>query len=440
MRTELARGPLFAAAISMATGVFLGNPPIILLGVVLLIGGLSAASVGANTPPGVSRAVSMERKNTEAGRLRAVVGEEVAVGWEVVGGDSLVVLYDDLPLQVELGRGTNLRIHDPAAGPMASGYKVRPTKRGALEVPPTVVFTLHPFGMWESESRPIGHAHTIEVEDSTAEVMRMRRLRARGRTTTPDEDRISQGVKTTDFREIRGYSMGDPLKIINWRATAKRSTAGRPELMVNEYEIEGKRAAWFFLDAARYMEVGTNRLNLLDFSSDAALGLVNYLSEHGFRIGGTIYNAADPIVFYPDTGRRQSMKVGEALAKLKPAAAPEGLSVAAERVKGFLAREKPVVFIISRVECAYESNVEGVRRIRGYASSRIARLAPIVWLSPGIAGTVEDTDDASGLALAILESDARRKARQLRRLGVTLLEWDPFSEPVGSTLMRGMQR
>jgi uncharacterized protein (DUF58 family) len=456
MRTGLARGPLFGAASSIALGVFLGNPPVMLFGFILLVGALSAISPPGIRIPRIGRAISVTRTNQAAsfdaesaeleglelskpGR-RATVGEEIGIGWDVEGGDALTLIHDDLASHVELTSGSNLRLHDPASGPLTSYYKFRATRRGACDVPPTQVYALHPFGLEEVAGSSVGAIETIEVEDSTSEVLRMKRMRARGKTTTPDEDRITQGVKTTDFREIRQYSMGDPLKIINWRATAKRSTGPRLELMVNEYEIEGKRAAWFFLDAGAYMEVGTNALNLLDFSADAALGLVSYLSERNFRVGGTIYNAAEPVVFYPDTGRRQSMKVRDALSKLRPAVTADGLPVAVERVKGFLAREKPIVFVLSRVECAYETNVDGVRRIRAYAGSRASRAAPIVWLSPTVDSTVEETDEASVMALAILASDAQRKARSLRRLGVSLLQWDPYEEPVGSALMRGIER
>ncbi|MBI4392348.1 MAG: DUF58 domain-containing protein [Euryarchaeota archaeon] len=441
---------------AIALGVFLGNPPVMLFGFTLLVGALAAAAPATLKTPKVGRSIRVTRTtqattfDEESAELeglelskpgrRATVGEEIAVEWDVSAGPGLALVHDDLPAHVELTHGTNFRLHDCDTGPLTSSYRFRATRRGACDVPPTQVYRFHPFGLDESTGSPVGETETIEVEDSTAEVLRMKRMRARGKTTTPDEDRITQGVKTTDFREIRQYSMGDPLKIINWRATAKRSTGPRLELMVNEYEIEGKRAAWFFLDAGAYMEVGTNALNLLDFSADAALGLVSYLSERNFRVGGTIYNAAEPVVFYPDTGRRQSMKVRDALAKLRPAATADGLPVAVERVKGFLAREKPVVFVLSRVECAYEMNVEGVRRIRSYAGSRASRAAPIVWLSPTVDSTVEESDEASGMALAILGYDAQRKARALRRLGVSLLQWDPFEEPVGSALMRGIER
>jgi len=82
----------------------------------------------------------------------------------------------------------------------------------------------------------------------------------------PINDMAKIGVATTDFREIRNYVYGDPIKNINWKATARSSS---PEMwpLTNEYEVEGKKTVWLFLDTAGELEIGTNINNAFDIVS-----------------------------------------------------------------------------------------------------------------------------------------------------------------------------
>ena len=77
------------------------------------------------------------------------------------------------------------------------------------------------------------------------------------------------GVATTDFREIRNYVYGDPVKNINWKATA-RCTSPQAWPLTNEYEVEGKKTVWIFQDASRFLEVGTDIENAFEYCLEAA--------------------------------------------------------------------------------------------------------------------------------------------------------------------------
>ncbi len=55
--------------------------------------------------------------------------------------------------------------------------------------------------------------------------------------------RVGEGV---EFHAVREYQPGDPLRIINWKATAR--TGGR--IMANEYESERKVDVIFIVDAS----------------------------------------------------------------------------------------------------------------------------------------------------------------------------------------------
>ena len=167
---------------------------------------------------------------------------------------------------------------------------------------------------------------------------------------------------------------------VNWKATAKRSTDDL-ELIVNEYEPEARKNVWFFLDVGRNLEVGTTLNTALEDAIDITLALVRHFAQRGHRVGGTTYNAPAPDTFYPDSGSRQELIIARSLAQVEATDTDEGLAQAVERVKGFLARENPLVFVVTRPEAATQDLLEGVRRVQTHASTA-RRPVPVHVLAP----------------------------------------------------------
>jgi hypothetical protein len=127
------------------------------------------------------------------------------------------------------------------------------------------------------------------------------------------------------------------------------------------------------------MEVGTSLDNALEDAIEATMALGHHFLARGHRVGGTTFNAS-PLVFYPETGARQELTIARALARAQAGHGEEGLPAAVERVRGFLVRERPTVFILTRPELDPAGLTQGVRRIQGYAGGK--RPMPVYVLAP----------------------------------------------------------
>ena len=75
---------------------------------------------------------------------------------------------------------------------------------------------------------------------------------------------------TMEFEQIKEYVLGDDLRTINWKATAKRNA-----LMVNQFQDEKSQPVYSVIDKGRVMKMPFNQLTLLDYAINASLVISN---------------------------------------------------------------------------------------------------------------------------------------------------------------------
>ncbi|MDA3616046.1 DUF58 domain-containing protein [Polluticaenibacter yanchengensis] len=73
---------------------------------------------------------------------------------------------------------------------------------------------------------------------------------------------------SNEFEHIKDYILGDDIRKINWKATAKKSN-----LMVNHYVDEKSQQIFCIIDKGRLMKMPFNGMSLLDYAINASLGL-----------------------------------------------------------------------------------------------------------------------------------------------------------------------
>lgn len=71
---------------------------------------------------------------------------------------------------------------------------------------------------------------------------------------------------TMEFEQIKDYVLGDDLRTINWKATAKKN-----QLMVNQFQDEKSQPIYSIIDKGRTMKMPFNGLSLLDYAINATL-------------------------------------------------------------------------------------------------------------------------------------------------------------------------
>lgn len=81
---------------------------------------------------------------------------------------------------------------------------------------------------------------------------------------------------TMEFEQIKDYIVGDDLRTINWKATAKKNA-----LMVNQFQDEKSQPIYSVIDKGRVMKMPFDGLMLLDYAINAALVISNVaLKKH----------------------------------------------------------------------------------------------------------------------------------------------------------------
>ncbi|MBS1974581.1 MAG: DUF58 domain-containing protein, partial [Bacteroidetes bacterium] len=73
-----------------------------------------------------------------------------------------------------------------------------------------------------------------------------------------------------EFEQIKEYVLGDDIRSINWKATARKA-----QLMVNNYTDERSQLVYCIIDKSRSMKMPFDGLTLLDYSINAALILLS---------------------------------------------------------------------------------------------------------------------------------------------------------------------
>ncbi len=198
---------------------------------------------------------------------RLSIGDENPGVWTIRSTADLdVSLVDEWPVEVDafgapddvtIGAGETTRI----------GFVVRPTRRGRLGFGTVRVFARTRIGLLERRfSGTAGFESTVYPA-----FLAMRRYELMAATQHLDligVKRIRRPGASTTFEHVRDYVVGDDIRSVNWKATARRG-----DLMVNQYQEERAQPIYSLVDLGRTMALPFDGLSLLDHSLNAALVL-----------------------------------------------------------------------------------------------------------------------------------------------------------------------
>jgi uncharacterized protein (DUF58 family) len=302
---------LGSSALLFLPGMFLGNLVLISMALVPL----SFALFGL---------VIVQPKDIEIRRItrkeEVLVGDEVEnrIQVEVKDGMGMVVLADDLPEEFELVSGSNFKViwKGPKAVRDQIVYRVRCVKRGTFKLRGVRWESRHPLRLRRTEFGRHGE-RTIVVKPKLLDVGKVRSFATASKIPYPSAAAARIGPVTMDFKELRPYAYGDPYKFINWKATARSVQRGRAAPIVNDYEREGMKVVWIFLDSSATMTVGPSVTNVFEHALEAVHGLAYYYLKRGCRVGLCVYNGKMSLL-YPDAGNRQYQRILREILALKP--------------------------------------------------------------------------------------------------------------------------
>ena len=428
------------AAAFLLLGLLLGNA-VLLVGAIFVL--LSALLAIALLPPsGIVVKRNVPRTNCLAGDS-IVVSRQVTIQ----GGVGRVFVHDTLPPEMQVSRGNNLRLvwKWPGLRHFDMSYEVRFPKRGQFFLEGSSWESEAAFGIKHGASGVSGDPFEISVVPRIRSVTRLNEVRAVTKSGRFLNDLAVTGASTNEFREIRPYRPGDPIKRINWKASARGSRSDDLPL-VNEPESEARKGVWIFLDVATYMDVGVPLSSPLENTVEASGALAQYYLSKGSALGAYAYNTSGETgeLLSPESGRKQFNRLVKMLADLKPGCPRQDLLQAVERCKDFIFQLRPETFIITRLDVHYSRSGEstesferfkaGVNRLT-FLRTRSRRRGRVCVVHVG------PRESPSESHLPVLTRwETRIVAATLRESGASVIEWDPAREEFASVLVQHLDR
>ena len=388
---------------------------------------------------------------------------------KVTSGFGPVVVYDEMPPEFQLIQGNNLNIYWKGFKPLEASYSQEYicTHRGIFKVTAIQVARVHPFDLRSLSNISFNHDNELVVRPKLSYLQRVRRRQQHTMIPTPSESKILIGAPTSDFKEIRRYSHGDPYKNINWKATARINTKPGFNPAVNEYEREGRKVTWIFLDKSPKLDLGNNIRNSFEYAVQATASLTEYYIARQCRVGLAEYvNApktqymplwfkpfrgnetikAPPInqpssSLYPEAGNMQLYKIQRRLLTVKTEEQGENLSQVIRQAKGHIQGTNPLFVIITSIN---NENIEtlntSIKELSKYTKRQRADSINIMIINIHGYGLAAQTTYQKIAAVA-LSFDETMLASGLTSHGVSVINWDPTQSDLLKTIQsEAMQR
>lgn len=233
----------------------------------------------------------------------------------------------------------------------------------------------------------------------------------------------------TDFFGVREYQLGDPLRWINWRASARHQHA----LFTNEFEMERIADVGLILDARQNNNVVVDNDSLFEHAIAATAGLAEAFLNDGNRVGMLVYGRGLEMT-YPGYGKVQRERIMQALAHAKTGDSLVFESMDYLPVRFFPAKSQIVLVSPLRKE---DLSILTRLRARGY-QVLVVSPDPVTFEAQKYA-QVADADASIQLALRITRVERELMLRLLRRVGIQVINWQvdrPFANVMRTALVR----
>jgi len=351
------------------------------------------------------------------------------------GGVGAVTILQELPDEMELVKGNNLKVHWKWWGTetIDMTFRMRCLKKGECAIPPLSWRSDNMMGVTVKGSA--GEAIVTTAWPRLLTPGQIRSLPGIAVTSFPLADIPRVGIPSTDFREIRNYVSGDPLKTINWKATARRNINSP---LVNEYEKEGKKAVIIFLDVTTTVRTGNSLQTLLEYAVEATGNLVLYFSDRGYRVGLAI-NSLHPQFFYPDSGHRQSVLILPKLNQLQPDSRTVPLIDMIHKFRSHILNFDPLSIIVTSLDGDTTNTLPGsIKKLKNYYSRR--RRFPILLVNITARDMIPHPKDYESSISSLMALAAGPVVRSMSSSGISVANWNPKRESFRTMMSRQVKK
>lgn len=187
-------------------------------------------------------------------------------------------VIDEIPFQFQK-RDFSIQIDLKPQTVVEKLYSLRPTERGVYTFGFLNVYASTKLRFFQKRYR-FDHQAEVPTYPSFIQMRKYELLAIHNKLHLHGLKKIRRIGHTTEFEHIKDYVLGDDIRTINWKATAKRN-----QLMVNQYQDEKSQEVYMVIDKGRVMKMPFNGLTLLDYAVNASLALGNVVVKKADKSG-----------------------------------------------------------------------------------------------------------------------------------------------------------
>ncbi|HEY3273113.1 MAG TPA: DUF58 domain-containing protein [Methanocella sp.] len=376
----------------------------------------------------------------------AWTGETVTFSREIRadGGIGILAVDDRLPEHFLLERGNDFHVFAKGRGPFHAKieYSVRCTKRGVYLLECGRIEAVHFSGLGQTWIGSCEQEVRITVRPRPLSLRRLRDPRVTSQIPMPPDALHPIGMTTTDFKEIREYREGDPFRHINWKATAKREGTMNSTPFVNEFEKEGRKTVWLFLDAREWMRTGSTIENAFEYAIQATLGISQFYLSRNCGVGVSFYNCHDEIL--PESGKRQSYRIARHLITVETVAARCGtdrqvaLAEAVESIRGHLCGISPFFIVVTMIGKDNASDlIGGIRAMWKYSPGGERPQIMVLHVQGYELAPAGESEKPSAM---LVDLETAPLVRLVRKAGAFVVPWNPGTRSLMRVLAVGVKK
>ena len=332
--------------------------------------------------------------------------------------DARVELTDLLHLDAEEVPVPTL-VHVPAGRAARVPRSVRPTSRGRFDAGDLITRTRSPWGAWDHQRRhrQVGTVRVFpDIGGAAGGALETADLRVppAGARRAP---RRGHGL---EFKELRDYREGDALRLVDWKATARR---GRP--ITREYEDQRDQQVLLVLDCGVRMRARDDALSHFDHVLNAALRLAAVALVQGDAVGCATIAHDQPRMLLPRKSRAALGRLVQGLYDLQPGHRVPDYLADARLLLDRLRRHSLVVFLTTLRDEDEPELLAATHLLRRRHRVTVASVRETVIDDLQQAPIVTE-DDAARWASALEYGQARaRVVGRLRQRGVDVMDVPP---------------
>ena len=187
-------------------------------------------------------------------------------------------VIDEIPVQFQKRDFLKtLKIH--AGEEIGFEYLLKPVERGEYFFGNMNIFSSTRLKLVKKRDR-FNKSQMVKVYPSFIQMRKYDFLAIDQKIAQPGLKKIRKIGHTMEFEQIRDYVLGDDIRSINWKATAKQGG-----LMVNQFQDERSQPVFSVIDTGRTMKMPFHNLKLLDYAINSALAFSNIVIRKKDRAG-----------------------------------------------------------------------------------------------------------------------------------------------------------